>query len=126
MMFGGAGGNTQGVLPSNYRDWGVITIWNTTNQRVTFSASASTYRNGQYFNFTLRPGQFQSYYASFSNTNNAPVFRVTFDPINRFNSITVSHINTVFERTNWYPGVGTEGYPYAIATNVSGLYLTPI
>jgi hypothetical protein len=124
VMFGGGG--TQGGLPSNFHDWGVITIWNTTNQRVTFSISASTYQSGKYFNFTLRPGQFQSYYATFSATNNVPVFRVSFDPINRFNSIQLSNTNTVFESSRWYPAVGTEGYPYAIATNVSGLYLTPI
>ena len=51
---------------------------------------------------------------------------MSFDPINRTNSIQLSDVNTVFERNNWYPRVGTEGRPYAIATNVSGLYLTPI
>src|SRR3954454_14530072 len=80
ILNGGGGG--QGGLPSNYNDWGVITIWNTTNQRVTFSISASTYQAGKYFNFTLRPGQFQSYYAAFSDTKNVPAFRVSFDPIN--------------------------------------------
>ena len=120
------GGGTQGALPSNYHDWGVITLWNTTNQKVTFSVSASTYRAGQYFNFTLRPGQYQSYYAAFSNTKNTPVFRVSFDPIHQNNAIQISKINTVYERSSWYPAVGTEGFPYAIATNVSGLYLTPI
>ena len=50
VMFGGGGG-TQGALPSNYHDWGVITIWNTTNQRVTFSVSASTYQAGPVLQF---------------------------------------------------------------------------
>ena len=42
----------------------MISIWNTTTHRVTFSVSASTYQNGRYFNFTLRPGGYQAYYAS--------------------------------------------------------------
>jgi hypothetical protein len=120
------GGSGQGQLPSNYHDWGVITIWNTTTHRVTFSVSASTYQHGRYFNFTLRPGGYQSYYATFDSFNNAPFFHVSFDPINRTNSIQLSDINTVFQRNNWYPWIGTEGKPYAIATDVSGLYLTPI
>ena len=68
----------------------MITIWNSTTSNVTFSISASPYQSGQYFNFTLRPGQFQSYYASFSITNNAPIFRVSFDPIHQFNAIQLS------------------------------------
>ena len=58
--------------------------------------------------------------------NNAPFFHVSFDPIHQTNSIQLSDINTVFERNRWYPRIGTEGRPYAIATDVSGLYLTPI
>jgi hypothetical protein len=120
------GGGGQGGLPSNYHDWGVITIWNTTNQNVAFSISASTYQSGQPYNFTLRPGQFQSYYASFGNSHSAPVFRVGFN-VNQPNYANpVPQINTIFENQNWYPAVGTEGYPYAIASNGSGLYLTPI
>ena len=122
----GGGGGSQGTLPSNYHDWGVITLWNTTNQRLTYSVSASTYQLGRYFNFTLRPGQFQSYFARFDAFNNAPNFHVSFDPIHQTNSIQLSHINTVFEKASWYPGVGTEGFPYAITVNVSGPYLTPI
>jgi hypothetical protein len=124
VVFGGPGG--QGALPSNYQDWGVISIWNSTNSRVTFSASASTYQQGRYYNFTLRPGQHQSYYAVFNNLGGAPEFRVSFDPIHRSNPVLISDINTVFERMNWFPKVGTEGRPYAIAVDVSGLHLTPI
>ncbi|MFO0892250.1 MAG: hypothetical protein U0790_24325 [Isosphaeraceae bacterium] len=124
VMFGGPGG--QGALPTNFRDWGVISIWNTTNSRVTFSVSASTYRGGQFFNFTLRPGQYQSYYAAFDEFKNPPLFRVSFDPVNKTNPIAVSNINVVFERLRWYPKVGTEGRPYAITTDVSGYNLTPI
>ena len=81
VMDGGGGGTgSQGTLPSNYHDWGVITIWNTTNQRLTYSVSASTYQPGRYFNFTLGPGQFQSYFATFDAFNNAPNFHVSFDP----------------------------------------------
>jgi hypothetical protein len=126
VMDGGGGGGSQGTLPSNYHDWGVITLWNTTNQRLTYSVSASTYQLGRYFNFTLGPGQYQSYFATYDAFNGAPNFHVSFDPIHQTNSIQLSHINTVFEKTSWYPGVGTEGFPYAIAVNVSGLYLTPI
>lgn len=124
VMDGGPGG--QGQLPSGYRDWGVITIWNSTNHRVTFSISASTYQNGRYFNFTLRPGGHQAYYATFDSFNNQPAFHVSFDTIHQSNSVQLSDINTVFERNNWIPRVGDEGRPYAIAIDVSGFYLTPI
>jgi hypothetical protein len=123
-MFGGPPG--QGALPSNYQDWGAISIWNTTTHSVTFSASASTYQNGRYFNFTLRPGHHQTYYAAFDDFGNAPAFHVSFDPIHRSNPVLISDINTVFERLNWYPRAGTEGRPYAIAIDVSGYHLTPI
>lgn len=113
-------------LPSNYQDWGAISIWNTTGRRLTFSVSASTYRGGQFFNFTLRAGQHQVYYAAYDSQGNAPWFRVSFDPISHSNATVVSDINTVFERMNWYPRVGTEGRPYAITTNVGSLSLTPI
>jgi hypothetical protein len=126
VMFGGGGPAGQGALPSNYRDWGVITLWNSTNQRVTFSVSASSYQNGRYFNFTLGPGQYQSYYATLDDLNLAPALRVSFDPIHQFNSIQLSNVNIVFEKTTWFPRVGTEGYPYAIAIDVSGYHLVPI
>ena len=49
-----------GAVRASFRrtitNWGAISLWNTTNHRVTFSVSASTYQNGRYFNFTLRPG----------------------------------------------------------------------
>lgn len=105
---------------------GAISLWNTTGHRITFSVSASTFQNGRYFNFTLRAGQHQVYYAAYDRFNNAPAFRVSFDPIHQSNPTLVSDINTVFERVRWYPWIGTEGRPYAIATSVSGLYLTPI
>jgi hypothetical protein len=123
-MFGGGG--SQGTLPSNYQDWGVISIWNSTNHRVTFSASASTYQDGRYFTFTLRPGGHQTYYAAFDQFGNAPAFHVSFDPIHRSNPTLIADINTVFEKLNWFPKTGTEGRPYAIATDVSGRFLTPI
>ena len=119
-------GQGQGGLPANYIDWGVITLWNTTSSRVTFSVSASTYQGGRYFNFTLKPGQCQSYYAAFSANQMAPAFRVSFDTIHQFNAILLSDENIVFEKRSWYPAAGTEGRPYAIANSVSGLYLTPI
>jgi len=119
-------GPTQGALPNNFQNWGVISIWNTTNQRLTFSVSASTYNNGRFFNFTLRPGAYQSYYAAFDQFDNAPQFRVSFDPINKTNPTAVSDLNVVFERMRWFPKAGTEGRPYAIAVNVSGYYLTQI
>src|SRR5271165_2078372 len=123
VMAHGPGG--QGQLPSGFRNWGVITIWNSTNYRVTFSAAASTYQFGRFFNFTLRPGAHQAYYATFDSFNNPPFFQVSFDPIHHNNAVQLSDINTIFERSNWYPR-GDEGRPYAIAINVSGFYLTPI
>jgi hypothetical protein len=123
VVFGRGG---QGQLPRSYHDWGVISIWNTTNQRLTFSVAASTYQNGRYFNFVLRPGQYQAYYATYDPYNNAPTFHVSFDPIHQTNPVVVSDLNTVFERRSWYPRVGTEGRPYAIAVDVSGYHLTPI
>jgi hypothetical protein len=125
-MFGGGGSVSQRALPSNYHDWGVISIWNSTSQRLTFSVSASTFQFGRYFNFTLGPGQFQSYFATYDFHNSPPIFHVSFDPIHQTTSIQLSNLNTVFEKTSWYPGVGTEGFPYAIAINVSGYYLVPI
>jgi hypothetical protein len=123
VMDGGSGGQKQ--LPSGYRTWGVITIWNSTNEKVTFSVAASTYQFGRFFNFTLRPGAHQAYYATFDTFNNPPFFQVSFDPIHRSNAVQLSDINTIFERNNWFPR-GDEGRPYAIAIDVSGLYLTPI
>ncbi len=125
VMAAPAGGG-QGQLPGGYQNWGAITLWNSTTHRVTFSVSASTYQNGRYFNFTLRPGAHQVYYAAYDQFNNAPVFHVSFDPIHQSNAVQLSDINTIFERVRWYPGIGDEGRPYAIATDVSGLYLTPI
>ncbi len=123
-MDGGPGG--QLGRPAGYRDWGVITIWNLTSTRVTFSISASTYQNGRYYNFTLRPNTYQAYYATFDSFGNQPTFNMSFDPIHRTNSVMVTDINTVFQRNNWYPRFGFEGRPYAIAIDVSGYYLTPI
>jgi hypothetical protein len=123
VMDGGPGGQNQ--LPSGFRSWGVITIWNSTNNKVTFSVAASTYQFGRFFNFTLRPGAHQAYYASFDTFNNPPFFQVSFDPIHRSNAVQLSDINTIFERNSWVPR-GDEGRPYAIAIDVSGLYLTPI
>jgi hypothetical protein len=124
LMDGGPAG--QGGLPAGFHDWGVISIWNTTNVRVTYSVAASTYQFGRFFNFSLRPGGHQAYYARFDSFNNPPFFQVSFDPIHRSNAVQLSDINTVFERSNWYPRIGTEGRPYAIAIDVSGFYLTPI
>jgi hypothetical protein len=123
VMAGGPGGQSQ--LPAGYRSWGVITIWNSTSNRVTFSVAASTYQFGRFFNFTLRPGAHQAYYATFDSFNNPPFFQVSFDPIHRSNAVQLSDINTIFERNNWVPR-GDEGRPYAIAIDVSGFYLTPI
>jgi hypothetical protein len=121
-----SGGSGQGQLPSSFQNWGVVTIWNTTNHRVTFSVSASTFQLGRFFNFTLRPGSFQAYYAAYDRFNNPPAFRVSFDPIHQSNSIQLSDVNTVFERKRWVPTIGNEGRPFAIATDVSGLFLTTI
>lgn len=108
---------------ANYINWGVITIINTTPQRVTFAVAASTYNFGRFQNFTLAPGGRQAYYAAFGGPfNSAPTFSVTFDVIQHYNTIQVPLINVVNESPNWVPRA-TEGRPYAITSNVSGYNL---
>src|SRR5262249_55471838 len=63
-------------LPSNFLDYGVVTLWNNTNTVATFAISASTFRNGQFFTFTLRRGEHQSFFAPVVN-GTLPLFQVS-------------------------------------------------
>lgn len=112
---------------ADYMNWGVITIWNKSSAPVTFAASASTYDFGRFQNFTLRPGGYQAFYAPFGGPfNSAPSFYVTFDPIQRTNTIQIDDMNVVNESPRWIPRVGTEGRPYAIVNTVGALNLIPM
>lgn len=110
-------------LPSGFLDYGVVSLWNNTNTTVTFGISASTYRNGQTFFFTFRPGQNQSFYAPVVN-GIKPLFQVTFNSDPR-NSIPLPQQNIVFESPRYVPQ-GTAGWPYAIGYGVNGYFLTQI
>ncbi len=90
------------------------------------SVAASTYNNGQFQNFTLRPGGRQAYYAAFRGPFGDPTFYVSFDTIRRFNTIQVPEINIVNESPRWVPRVGTEGRPYAIVSTVGNYNLVPL
>ena len=98
-------------LPSNFQDWGVVTLWNNTNTQVTFSVSASTYQSGRFSTFILNSGQRQSFFAPVVN-GQTPVFQVSFDKFNRFPT-TLPNVNIVFE-ANTYSPQATAGWPYAI------------
>jgi hypothetical protein len=110
-------------LPSNFVDWGVVTLWNNTNAPVTFTVSASTFNNGQFYPFTLQSGQNQSYFAPVV-AGNAPLFQVSFSP-NNANAIPLSNDNIVFESTSYVPA-GTAGWPYAIGFGVNGYFISQI
>jgi len=110
-------------LPAEFVDYGVVSLWNNTNTTVTFAVSASTYRQGQAFNFTLLPGQNRSFYAPVVN-GFKPLFQVNFNP--RLSTwIPLPEQNIVFESPSYFPA-GTAGYPYAIGIGVNGYFLTTI
>ncbi len=109
---------------ADYMNWGVITIWNKSTATVTYSVGASTYDNGRFHNFSLRPGGRQAFYAPFGGSfNSAPAFFVSFDTIQHGNAMQVSDINVVNESPRWVPRVGTEGRPYAIVSMVGSFGL---
>ncbi len=110
-------------LPGNFLDYGVVTLWNNTRTTVSFSVSASTYHNGQYYPFTFRPGQVQSFYAPVVN-GGVPLFQVRFNT-NPYNPIALPNSNIVFESPGYRPS-GTAGWPYAIGLNANRYYLTGI
>jgi len=122
---GGLGGGPQRVdSTADYMNWGVITIWNKSSAPVTYSVAASTYDNGRFYNFSLRPGGRQAFYAPFGGSfTSAPAFFVSFDTIQRSNAMQVTDINVVNESPRWVPRVGTEGRPYAIVNMVGSLGL---
>jgi hypothetical protein len=110
------------ALPFNYRDYGVITIWNNTTGPVNFLVSASTFNNGAFYPFLLQSGQHQSYYAAQMNGVN-PVFQVRLAAT--ASPIVIPNENIVFETTTYVPA-GTAGWPYAINLGVNGYYLSYI
>lgn len=110
-------------LPAGFIDFGVVSLWNNTNTTVTFGISASTYRNGQTFFFTFRPGQNQSFYAPVVN-GVKPLFLVRFNSAPN-NVIPLPDQNIVFESPRYVPQ-GTAGWPYAIGIGVNGYFITTI
>ncbi|AGA27170.1 hypothetical protein [Singulisphaera acidiphila] len=110
-------------IPNGFLDYGVVSLWNNTGTTLTFGISASTYRNGQTFLFTFRPGQNQSFYAPVVH-GEKPLFQVTFNTDAR-NPITLPQQNIVFESPRYVPQ-GTAGWPYAIGNGVNGFTITTI
>lgn len=111
-------------LPGNHGDFGVVTLWNNTFRNVSFTVSASTLNNGIAYPFSLRPGQFRSFYASvIPGSQFLPVFRVGFGSSGE--SRALPQDNVVFEARGWVPS-GTAGWPYAINLGVNGYYISLI
>ena len=112
------------ALPGSYGDFGVVTLWNNTFSNVSFTVSASTFNNGIAYPFTLRPGQFRSFYASVTpGSQSLPVFQVGFGSAGE--SLALPQDNVVFEARSWVPS-GTGGWPYAINFGVNGYYISLI
>jgi hypothetical protein len=120
----GLPGGALGV-PPGYADFGVVTVWNDTQTTVSFGVSASTFQNGQFFPFTLGPGQYQAYYAFYGPFGQAPTFQFSFDSVNFTNPFSLPAENTVLQVTNWVPTAGTEGFPYAITQSNGQFFLSP-
>jgi len=110
------------ALPYTYGDFGIITLWNNTADRVGFDASASTYQGGRPQFFVLNPGQYKSFYAPVVNSQQ-PAFTVDFGAAGEV--VTAPVDNVVFEGPGFVPS-GTAGYPYAINDGVNGYYLSYI
>lgn len=110
-------------LPGGFLDYGVVSLWNNTNTTVTFGVSASTFRNGQTFFFTFRPGQNQSFYAPVVN-GVKPLFVVRFNSAPN-TAIPLPNQNIVFESPRYVPQ-GTAGWPYSIEFGVNGYFITTI
>ena len=111
------------ALPYSFGDFGVVTLWNNTNTRVTFAASASTFNNGRAYLFLLLPGQVKSFYASNTINGDSPVFRISVGP--NAAPVTLPYQNTVFETRSYFPSA-TAGFPYAINIGVNGYYISAI
>lgn len=110
------------ALPYSYGDFGIVTLWNNTSNRVGFNASASTYQGGRSQFFVLNPGQYKSFYASVVN-GTQPAFTFNFGAAGEV--VTTPLDNIVFEGPGFVPS-GTAGYPYAINDGVNGYYLSYI
>jgi hypothetical protein len=90
---------------------------------VTLGISASTFRNGQTFFFTFRPGQNQSFFAPVVN-GFRPLYQVSFNT-NPLNRILLPQVNVVFESPRYVPQ-GTAGFPYAIGLGSNGYFITSL
>jgi hypothetical protein len=121
---GGGGITVHFRLPYNFKDWAVVTLWNNTSNTVSFTVSASTFQNGQYFPFTFQSGQSGSFFAPVVVPGQAPLFQVSFSP-GSANPIPLSNENIVFESNSYVPS-STAGWPYAINFGVNGYSLSSI
>ena len=111
------------TLPSNHVDYGVISIWNNTNTRVTLLVGASTHQGGAYQAFTLMPGRTQSYYALSTMNGDSPIFQVRLP--GQSEPLTLTKVNVVFQQFGYY-APAKAGYPYAINFGVNGSNLSDI
>ena len=111
------------TLPYSHTDYGVISIWNNTPNRVTLLVGASTHQNGAPQAFTLLPGRTQSYYAYSTINGDPPVFQVQLPGAS--GPYTVTNVNVVFQSVGYF-APAKAGYPYAINIGVNGYYLSYI
>lgn len=111
------------TLPFNHADYGVISIWNNTNTRVTFQVGASTHQNGAFQSFTLFAGRTQSYFAFSTINGDPPVFQVRLP--NQAEPYILNNVNVVFQPNGYY-APAKAGYPYAIGIGVNGYNLSYI
>ncbi len=113
--------------PAPNVNFGLITITNTTHATITFSASASTVEGGRFYDFTLKAGRSQVYYAPFGGPfNSAPTFQVSFDTVERRSVIQLAEVNTVYASSRWVPSDPALGRPYAIVADAGGLNVVPV
>jgi hypothetical protein len=119
----GGVGTLHVTLPFDHQDWGVVTLWNNTNTTATFTVSASTFNNGQFYPFALQSGQVRSFFAPVVQ-GDAPLFQVSFEPGNA-HPIPLPNDNIVFESTSYAPAA-TAGWPYAINLGLGAYSVSPI
>jgi hypothetical protein len=127
-FLGNQGGKLNGrpSPPTANVNYGLITIKNATLATVTFSASASTYQNGAFADFTLAPGQSQVYYARHGGPfDSAPSFQVSFDVVERRDVIQLTDVNSVYASSQWTPTDVSQGKPYEIVSQAGRLNVIP-
>ena len=107
--------------------FGVISITNKTEATVAFSISASTYQDGRFFDFALKPGGTELYYATYGGPfNSAPSFQVSFDTAERRDVIQLADVKTVYASSRWVPTDPAQGRPYAITADAGFLNVVPL